>query len=112
MSKLDKRTMNKGKTMIAETTRTAIRAIVDADLTATKEERDAIKMALNGGDARALPRVIRRKEAMALTGLSRASVANLAAAGIFKRVVRPNGQRGIGYTEESVRAYIEGRATA
>ena len=99
---------------LLETTKAALRAIIDGDLSATKEERAALKSAINNPTRAAtgatLPRVISRKEFMQITGLSHSAVTNLARAGALKRVVKQGGQRGIGFTEESVRAYLEGRS--
>ena len=100
---------------LLETTKAALRAIIDGDLSATKEERAALKSAINNPTHAAttgatLPRVISREEFMRLAGLSHSAVTNLARAGALKRVVKQGGQRGIGFTEESVRAYLEGRS--
>ena len=97
-----------------QTTITAVKSIIDADLAATKEERTALKAAIDNParPAGAMPRVISRAEFMKLAGIGPASTSKLARLGVLKRVIPANGQRGIGYTEESVRAYLEGRAIA
>lgn len=92
------------------TTKMMVIALIDADNSTTKKERLKIITALddNSEVQKAMPRIIRRKEAAQLLSVSLARVDQLAKAGYLKKIESPWGSRAIGIDEASIRAFIAG----
>ncbi len=95
-----------------ESTKVAIRAVCGADATIGKEQLASAIALLQGSRAEPepLPRLIGRKEAARLLGRSTKRVDQLALSGVLVRVHAPGTRRAIGFTESSVRAFVEGKA--
>ncbi len=93
------------------TTRTALKAILDADQTLDEAAKGAIlQAATSPGTATAapMPRIYSRGDVAKLIGLTTARVDQLARRGLLKRVTPPGQVRAIGFTELSVRKLVEG----
>ena len=100
-----------------DSTKTAIRAILNADPSISKDEQTFWTSVLNkktpwadSAASSSLPRIVKRAEVMRLAKVSHAAVTKFARRGLLVRVVPEGNARGIGYTEESVRAFLEGHA--
>ena len=91
-------------------TRTAIEAIVNADATATDEERARIRAAIEGGAD--IPRLVKRRELAKLAGCTPEMIDNYARRGYIKRVCLGDSSRSSGFDAESVKAFLAGRRTA
>lgn len=91
-------------------TRTALAAILAGDATITKEDAAAVLKRLDGTERAPARRVIRTKEACALLGVGVKTLRAWAARGRIVPVYGGNENFRIGYTEDSVRAILEGRA--
>ena len=100
-------------------TQSALRAILGTDPTVTNEEKQAwVRMIARGNPLAEvsavapapLPRIVSAAEVVKLTGMTVQSVRRYARNGTFERVVGAGNVRGRGYTEASVRAFLEGRA--
>ena len=93
-------------------TRTALAAILAADLTITKADADAVLKRLDGKADTPTPeaRVIRTKDACRLVGVHKKTLRKWAAAGLLVPCYGANPKQRIGYTAESVRGILEGRA--
>lgn len=94
---------------------TAIKAILDAD--GPRSERDRVELlnALGITTAlphTALPRIIKRPEVAALLGVSTKRCDQLAQSGALVRILAPGTSRAIGYSEQSVRDLVSGRAAS
>lgn len=86
-----------------QTTRNAITAILQADVSLSENERQEIQARLCGHDEE--DRVMTRKEVAALLGnKSLRYVDYLAAEGVIKKVTMPGRTRAIGYSSASVYA--------
>ena len=97
-----------------DTTREAILAIVRADLTTTKAEREAIAAALSGKPAQAqaqapMDRVLSRQEAARLLNVRPHTITDYARAGRIRAVrCGRKAARAVGYSAASVQALIGG----
>lgn len=100
-------------------TQSALRAILGTDPTITNEEKQAWGRMIARGNPLAeveavapspIPRIVSAREVSRLAGMTVQSVRRYARRGILRRVIGAGMQRGRGYTEESVRALLEGRA--
>ena len=94
-------------------TRLILTAVMEADRNITPRERVYVLAFLDGetpdlGDP--MPAIMTRKEVARLLGKTVKRVDQIASAGYLKRVPVPGSRRALGYTEESVRAVLEGRA--
>ena len=86
---------------------TAIKAIVEADTTATKLERDAIKATLNGeAHAGKIPELWTRRQVAHIIKKSPAMVDYYARQGFIRRVKLGGSSRASGFDAESVRAFL------
>ena len=96
---------------MTKATRTAIAAILSADLTITKADADAGLKRLAGKADTPPPeaRVIRTKDACRLIGCHKKTLRNWAAAGLLVPCYGANQKQRIGYTSESVQAILAGR---
>ena len=99
-------------------TLTAIRAIIEADPTATKGERDAVlavasgKTAAHMTDQRPLDRIISTKQAAEILGCSVQTVRSYCRVGSLHRVKANGMSRARGISEASLRAFMAGETTA
>lgn len=95
---------------MTDTTRTIIRAAVEADKTLTPTDREAIESVMDSRDPfdTLLPRLVRYEEAAAQLRCSRARIKQLVASGALVRVVPHGGKRAIGVTERSLRELLSG----
>jgi len=101
-----------------ETTKQAVRAILAADSTVDKTEAAYWVRQLARPEpwkteaASPLPRRMTRREVIAATGLSSATISKLAANGTLEKVLPKGNRRGMGFTERSVRAFLGGGVMA
>lgn len=96
-----------------QTTKTAITAIIAADASIPKEAAQRALSILAGNEApRPVGRVLRTTEVAKLCGVTTKTLRLWAANGILVPVFGPGRKLRTGYTEESVRAIIEGRKAA
>lgn len=101
-----------------DATKDIIRAVLKGDATIPESEQSAwARLLAKGAPVSAascapdpLPRLIPIKEVQALTGLTEQAIRRYARQGALERVLPPGGQRARGYTEASVRSFLEGRA--
>ena len=94
---------------MTDTTRTIIRAAVEADKTLTPTDREAIESVMDSRDPfDTLPRLVRYEEAAAQLRCSRSRIKQLVASGALVRVVPHGGVRAIGVTERSLRELLSG----
>ena len=101
---------------MTEATKTALRAIVNADPTIDSNERAALMRIFRAGAA-ALPAsavapedlgtIVKTAEVMERAGISAPTVRKLAAQGILQKVCGVGGSA-LGYTSESVRLFLSG----
>ena len=93
-------------------TRTALAAILAADLTITKTDADAVLRRLDGKADTPPPeaRVIRTKDACRLIGVHKKTLRNWADTGLLVPCYGANQNQRIGYTSDSVNALLAGRA--
>ena len=95
-----------------DTTKAAITALLAADLTATRQEREAITAALSGKPAQAqaaMDRVLSRAEAARILGVRPHTVTDYARKGVIRPIrCGRKGARAIGYSAASVQALIGG----
>ena len=100
-----------------DATKGVFRAALGTDPTITNEEKQAWSRIIAKGSpladapaiAAPLPRLVTAAEVARLTGLSVQCIRKYARAGTLDRVVGRGRSRGRGYTEASVRAFLEGR---
>ena len=96
-----------------EATREAITALLRADLTCTRSEREAIAAALSGKPAQAqapMDRVLSRAEAARILGVRPHTVTDYARQGRIRPIrCGRKGARAIGYSAASVQALMEGK---
>ncbi len=91
-------------------TKTAVSAILAADASITKETAQRALSILAGNEvSRPVGRVLRTTEVAKLCGVTTKTLRLWAANGILVPVFGPGRKLRTGYTEESVRAIIEGR---
>ena len=96
-------------------TKDAILALLAADLTATKAEREAIAAALAGKPAPAqtqapMDRVLSRQEAARILGVQPHTITDYARQGRIRAVrCGRKGARAVGYSAASVQALMEGK---
>ena len=92
-------------------TRTALAAILAADVTITKADADAVLKRLDGKADTPQPeaRVIRTKDACRLIGVHKKTLREWSARGLLVPCYGANPNHRIGYTADSVRAILEGR---
>lgn len=99
-----------------KTTEQALSAILASDPSVTPDQRKAflgfLKSPAASKAVNEIPRVIRRKEAARILGVSPKRCDQWAASGALKRVTPPGMFRCIGFTEASVRAIAEGTGEA
>lgn len=101
-----------------DSTKTICRTALNADPTVDEKERNAWAMLLAKGSpvsassvaSEPLPRLVHIREVQKLTGLTQQAIRGYARKGALVRIVAPGTNRGRGYTEASVRAFLEGRA--
>jgi len=94
-------------------TRIIVQAAIGADSSISASERKSILAAFEGNginQADRLPRIVKRAEVATLLGVSTKRCDQLAKAGVLARITAPGTSRAIGYSEESVKALVEGRA--
>ena len=102
---------------MTESTKTALRAIVNADPTIDSNERAALMRIFRTGAA-AIPAsavapedlgsIVKTAEVMERAGISAPTVRKLAARGILQKVCGTSGSA-LGYTSESVRLFLAGK---
>lgn len=97
-------------------TKTAITAILKQDNTIDDSDFKNIVNALTRPvpalqDAKPMPRVVSRQEVAKLIGRSPARVDQLVKEGKLKKVFGVGNYRAVGFTEESVRRFVEGNAS-
>ena len=100
-----------------DATKAAIRAVLKTDATIPESEQSAwTRLLAKGSPVSAsscapdsLPRLVPIKEVQQLTGLTVQAIRRYARKGALERVLPPDAKRAIGYTEASVRAFLEGR---
>ena len=93
-----------------EHTKTALRAVMAADTTITKEQADAALRALSGKtDPAPVGRLLKTTEAARLCGVTTKTLRAWARAGLLVPVYAAGMKQRVGYTEASVRAFVEGR---
>jgi predicted DNA-binding transcriptional regulator AlpA len=93
-----------------QATRNAVRSMIQADPTLTPAEISAVEKAIQPGDAGAPApdrRVLRCAQVAALLSCSKRTVLNLASIGAIRRVYLPNRKRSLGYSLESIEAFIQ-----
>ncbi len=94
-------------------TETALRAMMAADATITKEQADAAFRALSGKpDPAPVGRILKTTEAARLCGVTTKTLRAWTRAGLLVPVYGSGTKQRVGYTEASVRAMVEGRAHA
>ena len=100
-----------------DSTKTAIRAIAQADPSVTKEQLDAALDALAGNTAAGLvvamptDRVVNRKQAAEILGVKPHTVSDYCRRGWIRPIrLGAKGKIAAGYSLESIRALVEGRA--
>ena len=94
-------------------TRAIISAALAADTSVTPQQKEIVFACLTGKPlerSASLPEIVSRREVARLLGKTVKRVDQIASAGYLKRVPVPGSRRALGYTEESVRAVLEGRA--
>ena len=93
-------------------TREAVRAILAADSTITPEEAgEAIKLLSGKVDKeKPLPRVVKSREAARLCGVTTQTLRQWAREGIIQPVYAGRNVARLGYTQESIRALLDGKA--
>lgn len=93
------------------TTRRALSAILDADISITPEHKKIIMAVAERPSPeqlpRAIPRVIRREEAAGYLGVTTKRIDQLSRAGILKRIHAPGTTKAIGISEASLRALTD-----
>lgn len=97
---------------MSPSTKAILVPLFKADSTITTEQAEAALLALSSDNAEAVDpgRVLRPKEVAARLHVSRKTVCEYGKRGIFQSVYRDKGtKRRLGYTEASVRAFINGR---
>ena len=101
---------------MSPTTKAVILAAIKGDPTIATEQQEAALLALEAtsttGDGAPDPgRVLRPKEVAARLGVSRKTLCGYGKRGLLDSVYAPDKpSRRLGYTEASVRAFINGRA--
>ena len=92
-------------------TETALRAMMAADATITKEQADAAFRALSGKpDPAPVGRILKTTEAAKLCGgVTTKTLRAWTRAGLLVPVYGSGTKQRVGYTEASVRAFVEGR---
>lgn len=91
------------------TTKTAIAALLAADATVPKVAAAAALRLLNGEESRPVGRLLKTKDVARMLGVTTKTLRAWASAGAIRPVYAPGRKLRAGYTEESVRAFIEGR---
>ena len=95
------------------TTKDAILALLRADLTATRQEREAIAAALEGKPAQTqapMDRVLSRAEAAEILHVKAHTITDYARQGRIRAVrCGRKGARAVGYSAASIAALLEGR---
>ncbi len=94
------------------TTRRALSAILDTDISVTPEQKKIImavadRPSIEREIPKAIPRIIRREEAAKCLGVSPKQVDHLSRAGILKRIIVPGTTKAIGISEASLRALTD-----
>jgi DNA-binding MarR family transcriptional regulator len=94
------------------TTRRALSAILDTDISITPEQKKIImavadRPLIERELPQAIPRIIRREEAAKYLGVSVKRVDQLSRSGFLKRIQIPGTSRAIGITEASIRALTD-----
>ncbi len=95
------------------TTLEATKAILKADPSVKPDERSRLLALLRNGCQKepsimsSVPRLMRRREAAKLLGVTPRTVDNLAMAGALPRVKLPGRSRSVGFRESDVKALIE-----
>ena len=85
----------------------AIKAILEADTTATKTEREAVKATLDGGtNKKPMPELWTRRQVADMIKKTPTMVDNYARQGFIKRVRLGNSTRAAGFDADSVRAFL------
>ena len=95
--------------MITDVTRSAIAALLAADKTATKAERDVVLAALDGRQAErltAFPSILPAADVAKLTSLSTRSLRSYARRGYLRPAYFAGSSRAWGYHADSVREFI------
>ena len=100
------------KPKMTSNTREAVRAILAADSTIDPELATAAMKLLSGKTEKEAPlgRVVKSREAAKRCGVTTQTLRDWARAGIIKPVYAGRNVQRLGYTEESIRALLEGRA--
>ncbi len=100
-----------------DSTKTAIRAIAQADPSVTKEQLDAALDALAGNTAAGLvapvpiDRVVNRKQAAEILNIKPHTVSDYCKRGWIRPIrLGAKGKLAVGYSLESIRTLMEGRA--
>ena len=100
-----------------ESTKTAIRAIAQADPSVTKEQLDAALDALAGNTAAGLvapiptDRVVTRRQAAEILGVKPHTVSDYCRRGWIRPIrLGAKGKLAVGYSLQSIRKLVEGRA--
>jgi len=98
------------------TTRRALSAILDTDISITPEQKKLImavadRPLIERELPQAIPRIIRRDEAARYLAVSVKRVDQLSRAGVLKRIQIPGTTRAIGISEASIRALTDPDST-
>ena len=99
------------------TTRRALSAILDTDISITPEQKKIIlavadRPLIQRELPQAIPRVIRREEAAKCLGVSVKRVDQLSTMGILKRIIVPGTTRALGISEASLRSLTDPESKA
>ena len=92
-------------------TETALRAMMGTDASITKEQADNAIKALSGKtDPAPIGRLFKTTETARLCGVTTKTLRSWARAGLLVPVYGSGRKQRVGYTEASVRAFLEGRS--
>lgn len=94
------------------TTQAAIAALLAADATVPKDTADAALRLLNGEESRPVGRLLKTKDVARVLNVTTKTLRAWAEAGALVPVYAPGRKLRAGYTEASVRAFIEGERKA